>query len=138
MNSLITAAEAECAQARVAGELTELQPGDRLALIVPGSPQLITAALGALRVGVIPVVLDPATPAAELSALLADADAAMVIDTPAALAGLHAGEPTELGDVPLGRPMHYTSGTTGRRKGVWSGVLDADAALQLWGEECEL
>jgi len=138
MNSLITAAEAECAQARVARALTELQPGDRLALIVPGSPQLITAALGALRVGVIPVVLDPATPAAELSALLADADAAMVIDTPAALAGLHAGEPTELGDVPLGRPMHYTSGTTGRRKGVWSGVLDADAALQLWGEECEL
>jgi len=138
MNSLITAAEAERTQARVAGALTELQPGDRLALIVPASTQLVTAVLAALRLGVIPVVLDPATPADELAALLADADAAMVIDTPAALAGLHAGEPTELGDVPLGRPMHYTSGTTGRRKGVWSGVLSAEAAHQLWDEEREL
>ncbi len=138
MTALITAEEAALAQARVAGALAGLRPGDRIALVVPGSTQLVTAACAALRVGVIPVVLDPATPASELAALLADAEPAMVIDTPDALAALHAGKPAELSDIPLGRPMHYTSGTTGRRKGVWSGVLEPDAALELWGEECEL
>ncbi|MEO9221759.1 MAG: AMP-binding protein [Mycobacteriaceae bacterium] len=135
---MITAAEAELAQSRVAGALAGLQAGDRIALVVAGSTHLITAALAALRLGIIPVVLDPATPAEELAALLTDADPALVIDSPEALAQLHAGEPVALGDVPLGRPMHYTSGTTGRRKGVWSGVLDGDAARQLWGEEREL
>ncbi|MEO9221760.1 MAG: AMP-binding protein, partial [Mycobacteriaceae bacterium] len=132
---MITAAEAELAQRRVAGALAGLHRGDRIALVVAGSIQLITAALAALRLGVIPVVLDPSTPAEELAALLTDADPALVIDSPEALARLHAAEPAPLGDVPLGRPMHYTSGTTGRRKGVWSGVLGGDAARQLWGEE---
>lgn len=31
-----------------------------------------------------------------------------------------------LADAPLARPMHHTSGTTGRCKGVWSGVPDED------------
>jgi long-chain acyl-CoA synthetase len=33
--------------------------------------------------------------------------------------------------------MHYTSGTTGRPKGVWSGVLSDSDATRLWGEEQE-
>jgi len=138
VNPLLTPAEAEQAQQRVAGALASLSPGDRLALVVPGGPPLVTAACAALRVGVIPVVLDPATPAEELAALLADAEPSLVIDTAEALAELHAGEPAELRPVPLGRPMHYTSGTTGRRKGVWSGVLDTRDAAALWGEEREL
>src|SRR3712207_1174457 len=44
----------------------------------------------------------------------------------------------ELADVPLARPMHYTSGTTGRRKGVWSGVLAEDDARALAAEEIDL
>jgi acyl-CoA synthetase (AMP-forming)/AMP-acid ligase II len=44
----------------------------------------------------------------------------------------------ELADVPLARPMHYTSGTTGRRKGVWSGVLTEDDARALAAEEIAL
>lgn len=139
---MITAADAEQEQRRVAGALAELHPGDRLALVVPGSAQLITAACAALRVGVIPVVLDRATPAEELRTLLADADPALVIDSPEALAQLNAQRPAEqstaMSDVPLGRPMHYTSGTTGRRKGGWSGVLETEAARQLWGEEREM
>jgi len=138
MTAPVTAADAELAQSRVAGSLAGLRAGDRIALVVPASTQLVTAACAALRVGVIPVVLDPATPADELAALLTDADPVMVIDTPHALAELHDGSPAGLGDVPLGRPMHFTSGTTGRRKGVWSGVLEPDAAQQLWGEEREL
>ena len=34
--------------------------------------------------------------------------------------------------------MHVTSGTTGRRKGVTSGVLEAPAAAALWAEETQL
>lgn len=136
--ALVTAAAAADAAARVGGGLAHLARGDRVALVVPPGPRLVTAALGALRSGVVPVVLDPATPRGELDALLADADPALVVDTPAALAALHDHPPAVLAPVPLGRPMHYTSGTTGRRKGVWSGVLDDAAARALWAEETDL
>ena len=108
--------------------------GGRVALVLPSDLELVAYALGALRAGVIPVVLDPATPAEELQALLADADPGMVVDARFAL-------PPEVGapaPIPLGRPMHYTSGTTGRRKGVYSGILDPAAAQALWAEEMQL
>ncbi|GAB2919172.1 acyl-CoA synthetase [Rhodococcus aerolatus] len=134
----VTAAEAEQLAARVAGGLAHLDRGDRVALVVGPSTRLVTAVGGALRAGVVPVVLDPATPRTELDALLADAAPALVVDTPEALAALHDHPPAPLAPVPLGRPMHYTSGTTGRRKGVWSGVLDPAAARALWEEETQL
>jgi len=56
----------------------------------------------------------------------------------AALATLLDGPERELAPVPLARPMHYTSGTTGRPKGVWSGGLDEAAATALLSEEREL
>ncbi len=40
--------------------------------------------------------------------------------------------PVEIAEVPLVRPMHYTSGTSGRPKGVRGGVLDGDAARARW------
>ncbi|MCW2583126.1 MAG: AMP-dependent Acyl-CoA synthetase and ligase, partial [Klenkia sp.] len=88
------------------------------------------------RVGVVPVVLDPALPAAERADLVADADPALDVgDDPAQLLG----EATaELAPFPLARPMHYTSGTTGRRKGVWSGVLTDQDARALATEEIGL
>jgi len=135
---LLTPSQAELDQTRVAGGCAALRRGDRLALVVPGSPRLVTAVMGALRAGIVPVVLDPATPAAELAALLRDADPALVVDTPDALDALHAHAPAELAPVPLGRPMHFTSGTTGRRKGVTSGVLEVDTAHALWAEEAQL
>jgi acyl-CoA synthetase (AMP-forming)/AMP-acid ligase II len=82
------------------------------------------------------VVLDPGLPAAERAALAEDADPALdVADDPAVLLGTAQGN---LADVPLARPMHYTSGTTGRRKGVWSGVLAEDDARALAAEEIDL
>ena len=82
----------------------------------------------ALRTGVVPVVLDPALPAAARAALAEDADPALDVGAdPARL--LAADEQADLADVPLARPMHYTSGTTGRPKGVTGklpeGGLDA-------------
>lgn len=134
----ITAAEAELAQGRVAGACAELAPGARVALVVPASTALVTAAMGVLRAGRVPVLLDPANPADELAALLADADPALVVDTDDALDALHAHPAAPLAPVPLGRPMHFTSGTTGRRKGVSSGVLELAAARALWAEEAAL
>src|SRR5207245_11043280 len=74
-------------------------------------------------------------PAAERAALLADCRPRLVVDSAGALAQLLAGPARPLAPVPLARPMHYTSGTTGRRKGVWSGILDESAATALLGEE---
>lgn len=112
-----------------------LSAGDRVAFGVPSSVDLLCAVLGALRTGVIPVVLNPALLAEERMVLVEDADPALVVDAEPALASLFEGPPGELAPVPLGRPMHYTSGTSGRPKGVWSGVLDESAAWDLFQEE---
>ncbi|MEY2476633.1 MAG: long-chain acyl-CoA synthetase [Actinomycetota bacterium] len=103
--------------------------------VVPSSVDLLCAVLGALRTGVIPVVLNPALLPEERDALVADADPALVVDSESGLAGMLEGPPVELAPVPLGRPMHYTSGTSGRPKGVWSGVLDEKAATALFDDE---
>jgi acyl-CoA synthetase (AMP-forming)/AMP-acid ligase II len=136
---LVTAAASERDQRRAAAALAEagLRPGDRLLVSAAASPALLAVVLGALRTGVVPVVLDPALPPAERAALAADADPALdVADTPERL--LTGAAEAELAGVPLARPMHYTSGTTGRRKGVWSGVLGEDDARALAAEEIEL
>ncbi|KQS58804.1 AMP-dependent synthetase [Geodermatophilus sp. Leaf369] len=135
---LVTAADSLADQRRVAGSLAALglTRGDRLVVSASASPALLAVVLGALRVGVVPVVLDPALPAAERADLVADADPALDVgDDPAQLLG---GATAELAPFPLARPMHYTSGTTGRRKGVWSGVLTDDDARALATEEIDL
>jgi acyl-CoA synthetase (AMP-forming)/AMP-acid ligase II len=133
----LTSRDSEDQQRRVAGALRAagLVAGDRVALLLPRRVEAISAVLGALRTGVIPVVLNTALLAHERDALLADADPGLVVDGDAGLDGLLAGDPVDLAPVPLGRPMQYTSGTTGRPKGVWSGVLDLDDAVALVEEE---
>ncbi|HEV7897277.1 MAG TPA: AMP-binding protein [Planosporangium sp.] len=140
MAAIVTASDSEAQQRRAAGALTKagLVPGDRVALLVTPSAGLLAAVLGSLRTGVIPVVLDAGLPAAERAELLGDCRPALVVDDAAGLDRLLAEPEAELAPVPLGRPMHYTSGTTGRRKGVWSGVLDSDAARALLDEEIAL
>jgi acyl-CoA synthetase (AMP-forming)/AMP-acid ligase II len=88
---------------------------------------------GALRVGIIPVVINALHTSPELDELLTD-------DQPAGTFGdaqLVPGTAAELAPAPLGRPMLYTSGTTGVPKGVWSGVLDEADARALQDEEDE-
>ncbi|MQA24079.1 MAG: AMP-binding protein [Micromonosporaceae bacterium] len=140
MAELVTAAENAALQRRAAGGLRRagLSAGDRVALFAAPSGALLAAALGALRTGVIPVVADPALTPAERAELLADADPQLVVDTEAGLAALLDAPPADLADAPLGRPMHYTSGTTGRRKGVWSGVLSEPGGRALVDEEISL
>jgi long-chain acyl-CoA synthetase len=136
----LTAAEAEERERRVAGALAGagVGTGDRVVLSAPSSSALLCAALGALRSGVIPVLLDPSLTPAEKGPLVADAEPVLVVEGAEAVAALAEGPARELAPVPLGRPMHYTSGTTGRPRGVWTGVLDEDDATALADEEAEL
>ncbi|HET8682488.1 MAG TPA: AMP-binding protein [Micromonosporaceae bacterium] len=153
---VVGATESTRQQRRAAGGLhaAGLRAGDRVAVLASPSPGLLALVLGALRTGIVPVLLDPAAPPAERAELLADArpaltvpddapltaadDASLTVAGHATLTRLLDAAPVDLAAVPLARPMHYTSGTTGRRKGVWSGVLAEDAAKALLAEETEL
>ncbi len=94
--------------------------------------------LGALRTGVVPVLLNATLVEAERDVLLADARPSLTVTDAASLAALDRGSPVDLAPYPLARPMHYTSGTTGRAKGVWSGVWDDTTAFAAFDDEADL
>ena len=48
------------------------------------------------------------------------------------------GDPTDLAPYLLTRPVHYTSGTTGRPKGVTTGLWDEDTARQVFEDEASV
>ncbi len=137
---VVTAAEAEPAQRRAAGALLAagLGPGDRVAFSLPSSAALLCAVLGALRVGVVPVLLNATLLDDERHALVADAQPQLAVSDGDGLAALDAGPPAELAPYPLARPMHYTSGTTGRSKGVWSGLWTPERAAAAFADEADL
>jgi long-chain acyl-CoA synthetase len=107
-----------------------------VALLVPGSAAYLDAVISLLVRGVVPIPLDPRLTEHERARILTDLDPTVVVADPGDLAGLDTG--WSPGDVPLARPMHVTSGTTGSPKGVWSGVLPVAQAAALIAEEREL
>ena len=136
---VLTSADAEDRQRRAAGGLLAAgaAPGDRVALVATSGADLLCTVLGALRVGVVPVLTHAGLLDHERAELFDDADPLLVVDD-AAMARLLEGTPTDLAPAPLARPMHYTSGTTGRAKGVWSGLLEESEAVALLDEEVDL
>jgi long-chain acyl-CoA synthetase len=107
-----------------------------VALLVPASREYVDVVISLLVRGLVPIPLDPRLTDHERRHLLADLDPAVVVADESDLAALpHGWEP---GDVPLARPMHVTSGTTGTPKGVWSGVLSRARAAALVAEERDL
>jgi long-chain acyl-CoA synthetase len=136
---LLRAADAEERQRRAAGTLRArgCRDGDRVAFALGSSADLICAVLGAARSGLIPVLLNATLTPAERDALADDARPALRIFDRLALAALvddgHA--PVELAPYPLTRPMHYTSGTTGRPKGVTTGIWDDTTARAVYEDE---
>lgn len=120
--------------------------GDRVVLLADNSPAFLAFTWGALRAGIVPVPLNTALSDTQVVALAADADGTLVV-TDAANAGrldpdllldeavlLAASPAADLHPVPLARAMHYTSGTSGTPKGVWTGVLSPDLATA-WADD---
>lgn len=136
----ITAGQSTSAQRRAAGGLQAagLGSGHRVVFSLPGSADYVSAVLGATRTGVVPVPLDPRLTSHELAQIIDDVEPTLVIREQAELDHLLSGAEADLTEWPMCRPMHFTSGTTGRPKGVWSGLLTEDDARSLALEEREL
>ena len=138
---VLNASDAEDRQRRAAGALLSrgCRKGDRVAFALGSSADLICAVLGAARVGLIPVLLNATLTQGERDALAEDAQPAVRIFETAELAALTdesiASKTAELAPYPLTRPMHYTSGTTGRPKGVTTGLLDEATARAVYEDE---
>lgn len=116
--------------------LPALSPGDRVALLVRGSAAYVDLVLGLLAREVFPIPLDPALTPVEREGLLEDLRPHHVLTSQAEVEEWAAAYP--LGGVPRGRPIHVTSGTTGRPKGVFSGILAEAPAEALVREERQL
>ncbi len=136
----VTHAELDDGAARVAGWLARrVRPGDRVLLAAAASVGFVRCYLGALRAGAVVVLANPGYTAAELGHLVADSGAVLAFADPGParlLAALGPGvDPPETADVRMlpdeaspapdlaARPgevalLAYTSGTTGRPKGV--------------------
>ena len=125
---LITYAQLDAGAAAVAESLSRkgVRPGDAVAIGLPRSAELVLVMLGVLRLGGQVVPLDRQSPPARRDVILADAGAAAVVHD--GLPGLPPLTPAELlaGTAEAGLPaepapasfLFYTSGTTGRPKGV--------------------
>ena len=135
----ITHAELDAGAALVAGWLApRLRPGDRVLLAARSGLGFLRCYLGSLRAGAVVVLANPGSTAPELAHLAADSGARIAFADPRParlLSGLP--EPpltVEVGALPPGPPggvghrirarphdtalLAYTSGTTGRPKGV--------------------
>jgi long-chain acyl-CoA synthetase len=117
----------------------DLRPGDRVALLVPGSPAYVDLVIALAAERVVPVPLDPRLTPSERQALLSYLSPRLVLETPDDVTTLLSRLPTAARrGLPRCRPMHVTSGTTGAPKGVWSGLLDEPQARALLDEERDL
>ena len=157
-----TFGELDQRQRLLAGALASagIREGDRIAVLSQNSIGSIEVTTGALRAAVVPVPINPLLTQPEIAYLLEDSGAKWLFtDRSVDLAPgldrivtfgdayercLQEAEPVDLCDWVRGRPMHYTSGTTGLPKGVW--VMPYDEARaesvsrdfrELWGISAE-
>ncbi|WP_426244969.1 class I adenylate-forming enzyme family protein [Nocardioides sp. LHG3406-4] len=112
--------------------------GAMVAFSSPNSPELLAAVFACLRARVAPVVLSASLTSFERHDMLRDLPIALVVDdescTSLARTPVSASTP-RMDDSFACRPLHFTSGTSGRPKAVWSGWLDASASAAATDEE---
>ena len=118
--------------------VTPLPEGARVALLVPGSLVFLDVVMALLAERRFPIPLDPRLTPFERDRILSGLEPHLVVDSDAQLDELHRrllpdGGPERR--LPLARPMHVTSGTTGTPKGVDSGPLSEEDAAALAAEE---
>lgn len=106
-----------------------------MALLQPGSSAYVRVVISLLVRGIFPVPLDPRLTKIERDRILSDIRPRLVVDTPELFTAVGV---DDQGGLPLGRPMHVTSGTTGRPKPVDSGLLSESLARALLAEERDL
>jgi acyl-CoA synthetase (AMP-forming)/AMP-acid ligase II len=151
----LTFAELDERQRRLAGLLHEggLRPRDRIAVWSSNRVESLEVTTGALRAGIVPVPVNSLLTPSEAAYLLEDSGARWLFTDRAVepVPGLervvsfgdayerclHEAEVAEIADYALGRPMHYTSGTTGSPKGVWVEPVNDAAAAEISGDFAE-
>ncbi|MES9542261.1 amino acid adenylation domain-containing protein [Actinomadura sp. NPDC000600] len=123
----LTYADLNARANRLAHELIARGIGseDRVALVLPRTPEIVVAILGVLKAGAAYVPIDPEYPADRIASTLEDCRPALVItaDGLPAAAGRPSHDPSDAERVRSLRPDNaayviYTSGSTGRPKGV--------------------
>ncbi|WP_405618195.1 AMP-binding protein [Streptomyces sp. NBC_00076] len=138
-----THGEVHALAARAATVLAEhgVRPGDRVLLALPDGIAWVTAFLGAARLGAVAVLANPELPAAEHAFMAEDTEAVLCVTGPGLerrfsdrarlgadqlLALTPTAEPADAHPVDAHTPLYiqYTSGTTGRPKGVPHGHGD--------------
>lgn len=141
---------AQTARAAAGLRAAGLTKGDRVAIVTPEhrypleraavlQARVIALVAGALRSGLIPVPINPLLTQAERAHIVTDSGAALEVIEAEYLVALtdHEGPAPDLFDWPVGRPMHYTSGTTGRPKGVYTQGVGEPLTEVLWRDEID-
>jgi long-chain acyl-CoA synthetase len=162
LHDTITFSKLDERNRRLAGALRAggLGRGDRIAVFSSNRPEALEVSLAALRIGVVPVPVNSLLTPPEIAYLIDDSAARWLftdgqVESHPALEQvvtfgdayerlLHEATPIDIADVTLGRPMHYTSGTTGVPKGVWVAPHEppkaariSSAFRKLWGITAE-
>ena len=112
-----------------------IQPEQRVAILLPDGVEFVATFIGAMKIGAVPVPLNTGTRPSELEYMLADCRARLVVRDGALLNS----ESSTLNAFPTGvdEPCYwlYSSGTTGRPKGVVHLHGDMLACVAPYAEE---
>jgi long-chain acyl-CoA synthetase len=124
--------------------LDSVNAGDRIVISAPNSPELLEFVGYCLNAAVIPAMASFQAKQREVDEMARDIGATLVVHgddiTNWARSGLHDTNTPLTRELPKCRPMHFTSGTSGRPKAVWSGWLSPSSArawiddeIDAWG-----